>query len=111
MFDHKKYKREWQHNYYHKHRTKIRLQDSVARRKNRRAKKARAVKEFGGKCTECGYDKCQAALEFHHKTPSKDNIQIGKIWFKAWPKIMQELKKCKLVCSNCHKEIHFEELD
>ncbi len=25
---------------------------------------------------------------------------------KAWSKIVEELRKCVLLCSNCHKEIH-----
>ena len=48
----------------------------IARRKqrvhavSRRRKKLKqqAVKYLGGKCICCGYNKCIAALEFHHKS-------------------------------------------
>lgn len=32
----------------------------------RRRVKATLVREAGGRCRLCGYDRCQAALEFHH---------------------------------------------
>ena len=48
--------------------------------------KIQAIKLLGGKCSICGYDKCVDALEFHHENPQE--------------------KEFKLVCSNCHKEIH-----
>lgn len=36
-----------------------------------RALKRLDIEYMGGKCVRCGYDKCQAALEFHHLDPSK----------------------------------------
>lgn len=69
--------------------------------------KKEAVKYKGGKCELCGYFKCLAALDFHHVNP----IEKSKNWkqMKNWPfeKIKKELDKCKLVCSNCHAEIHY----
>jgi hypothetical protein len=69
-------------------------------------KKKRAVDFMGGTCVGCGYNKCIAALEFHHKDPS---IKSGNStqWLKwPWEKQVIELSTCILVCSNCHREIH-----
>lgn len=67
-----------------------------------------AVKAFGGKCASCGYNKCTAALTFHHLDPSKKEFGIGKIRAnsKSWNEIVKELRKCIMLCSNCHLEHH-----
>ncbi len=70
-------------------------------------KKNKLVKYFGGKCSICGYDKCVNALEFHHKNPKEKGDTLSRnITFK---KMLKEAKKCILVCTNCHREIHAKE--
>lgn len=72
-----------------------------------RALKERAVIYKGGKCQQCGYNKCNSALEFHHVNPSEKDFQISKLKLTSWClKIERELDKCTLLCSNCHKEEH-----
>lgn len=73
-------------------------------------KKAFAVERFGGKCTVCGYSKCLAALEFHH-VDNKEEAPSYVIYRWSWKRAKKELKKCILVCANCHREIHHEESD
>lgn len=70
--------------------------------------KEKLVLSMGGKCQCCGYDRCSKALEFHHIDPTQKDFSFAGI--RANPKrltaLIEELKKCILVCSNCHKEIH-----
>ena len=68
-------------------------------------KKAELVKIIGGKCCICGYNKCNAALEFHHKG-NKENSLAKMIRDISKQKALKEIKKCILVCANCHREIH-----
>lgn len=77
-------------------------------KKWRNETKKRIVESFGGGCSICGYNKCQSALALHHLDPSKKEITFGKIRAnpKNWNKIVSELRKCILVCHNCHSEIH-----
>ena len=70
--------------------------------------KERAVYVMGGKCSICGYDKCQSALEFHHLNPEEKEFTFSSNTNRAWSIVREELKKCTLVCSNCHREIHSE---
>ena len=70
--------------------------------------KALAIQEKGGKCVICGYDKCQAALEFHHLDPSKKDPNWKSMRTKNPVKIIEELEKCILLCSNCHSEAHYK---
>lgn len=71
--------------------------------------KAKCVEYKGGKCEICGYDKCQSALEFHHRDPNEKEFQLSKA--KSWSfeeRVTKELDKCQILCSNCHKELHNE---
>ena len=63
---------------------------------------------MGGKCSICGYDKNYAALEFHHVDQSSKSFQLDSRHLSntSMKSIMNEVEKCILVCSNCHKEIH-----
>lgn len=75
----------------------------------RRRFKSKICSLFGNKCNVCGYSKCQEALEFHHLDPNEKDFNFGNI--RANPKnlrnIIDELKKCIMVCANCHREIHY----
>lgn len=72
----------------------------------RRNMKLQAIKMLGGKCSICGYNKCVDALEFYHKNPKEKEFKLGSGNTMSWEEYKNELKKCILVCSNCHKEIH-----
>jgi len=66
------------------------------------------VELFGGKCERCGYSKCYAALEFHHKDPEMKEISIARVMKRKRETALIELKKCELICSNCHREEHWK---
>lgn len=66
----------------------------------------------GGKCEICGYNKCDAALEFHHKNPDEKEFGIAyKGYTRSLEECKKEVDKCILVCANCHREIHEKERD
>lgn len=72
--------------------------------------KKKAVQYKGGKCELCGYDKCLAALDFHHKNPEEKEFGIAtKGMTRSWEKLKKELDKCIMLCSNCHRELHSRE--
>ena len=74
---------------------------------NRRKQMAQmAVESKGGKCQICGYNRCIAALEFHHVDPTQKLFGIrcaGNTM--SWEKMRAELDKCVLLCANCHREV------
>jgi hypothetical protein len=77
-----------------------------------RRKKIFAVNFYGGKCIKCGYDKCINAMEFHHRDPSTKKARPSFIIMRwKWERVKEELDKCDLLCSNCHKEVEYKELD
>lgn len=76
-------------------------------RDRRLARKAKAVEMAGGKCICCGYDRCVSALDFHHLDPEQKERDIKSLICHSWKIIETELAKCALLCSNCHREIHW----
>jgi len=60
------------------------------------------------KCSECGYDKSRAALEFHHLDPTKKDFSISSRWTISHDKLKEEIDKCIMLCANCHRELHEE---
>jgi hypothetical protein len=72
----------------------------------RRRAKLTLVEEAGGRCVACGYDRCVAALHFHHVDPSEKRFAIGgRGLARAMEDLREEAKKCVLVCANCHAEV------
>jgi hypothetical protein len=59
--------------------------------RKRRRYKQKYVDYKGGKCSRCGYDKCNGALHFHHPDDNKE-FSITKGGFtRAWEKVKVEL--------------------
>lgn len=73
--------------------------------KRQQKNKILAVEYKGGKCIDCGYNKCIAALEFHHLDPNTKDPSINLV-FGSFEKIKIELDKCVLLCCRCHRERH-----
>ena len=71
--------------------------------------KTTLVQYKGGKCEICGYDKCVAALDFHHLDPSQKDTNW--IHMRRWnpERVKKEVDKCQLVCRHCHSEIHYNQ--
>lgn len=66
-----------------------------------------AVEYKNSKCEICGYDKCLEALDFHHENPEEKEFNLSdRNLILDWQEIKKELDKCRLVCANCHREIH-----
>jgi hypothetical protein len=59
----------------------------------------------GNKCIICGYNKCNAAMDFHHINPTEKEIKIGQTR-KTFEVLRKELDKCVIMCRNCHAETH-----
>lgn len=82
------------------------LKRAVAKR--RKAVRKRAIEYKGGKCSRCGYKRCQDALEFHHADGGKDFGISQDGLTRSWERVRNEIEKCILICANCHREEHAE---
>lgn len=77
----------------------------------RSAKRARvtALKVDRG-CARCG-EKHPACLEFHHRSAAEKEHNISQLCASnaGWERIQTEIDKCDVLCSNCHRKMHWEE--
>jgi hypothetical protein len=73
--------------------------------------KLAAIKLLGEKCTDCGWKGDQAAFQFHHIDHNNKDFIIGNVANKKWEVIKKELKKCILLCANCHSIRHSSKND
>lgn len=73
--------------------------------------KTRCVELFDSKCADCGLvSEYTEVYDFHHLDPSKKDFSIAKLLSgRTWAKIAEELKKCVMICSNCHRIRHAKE--
>jgi 5-methylcytosine-specific restriction endonuclease McrA len=75
--------------------------------KRRKRLKRKVLDYLGGKCSNCGYDKCTRALSVHHKNPAEKEFGLSEAGMdKSWERIQREADKCILICANCHMELH-----
>lgn len=60
-------------------------------------------------CETCGEDH-PACLDFHHRDPNEKEIPMAKAVASGWgrERILKEIEKCAILCSNCHRKLHFE---
>lgn len=73
----------------------------------RRRRKLNLIHVCGDKCNLCGYNRVINSLEFHHINPQEKEYGIAANGTcHNLEKDLQEVKKCILVCANCHREIH-----
>jgi DNA-binding CsgD family transcriptional regulator len=72
----------------------------------RRRVKRRLVEEAGGACLICGYDRCLAALEFHHRDRKTKLFALSRQGVtRSFEEARAEARKCDLLCANCHAEV------
>jgi hypothetical protein len=58
-------------------------------------------------CTDCG-ETDPMILEFHHLDRATKSFDVGgALDRRNWPAVLEEMKKCEVVCANCHKRRHY----
>ena len=64
-------------------------------------------KFFGGrKCMICEIQSNMPIYELHHHDQLGKETNVSRIMHHSWDKVEKELRKCILVCSNCHRTLH-----
>lgn len=94
----KRYKEQWQ---------KRKHLQGPHFRKLRRENKLKAIEYLGGRCAHCKQIFPTCVYDFHHIDPLTKEKSIGLLLSNNWSeKIIYEIKKCLLLCANCHRILH-----
>lgn len=58
-------------------------------------------------CQECG-ESDPVCLDFHHRDAKEKEFSLGNVKDHGWGKerLLHEIQKCVVVCSNCHRKLH-----
>ena len=75
------------------------MNDYMKRRYHERREEAFEI--LGGSCVKCGREDM---FEIDHIDPSQKEFNISKLWSISKERFLIELKKCQLLCPDCHKE-------
>lgn len=59
-------------------------------------------------CEKCGERRVHL-LDFHHKDKSQKDFNISDKTRMCFEKLMEEINKCFILCSNCHRDFHYLE--
>lgn len=71
--------------------------------------KIKMITYKGGKCVDCELnhkDTHYCVFDFHHLDPKTKDPNFNRIKYQNWDKIKEEIDKCVLLCSNCHRLRH-----
>lgn len=63
------------------------------------------------KCTVRGCGESHpAVLDFHHKDPNAKEAVVAQMIKSGWSikRVKEELKKCVVLCANCHRKLHWK---
>ena len=100
----KKCMRLYNKKYYQKFKPRI-----IKRELEKKKKLNKFVREIRGElsCITCG-ENHPAVLDFHHRDPNTKDFSISQARYKTEKRIIEEMKKCDVLCSNCHRILHWE---
>lgn len=73
--------------------------------KRAQQKKTEWLYKLKTQCIICGEPE-PCCLDFHHIDPNEKDFTIGKHRNRGKDWLLNEIKKCVCVCSNCHRKIH-----
>jgi hypothetical protein len=103
----KEYHKEYHKGWYQRHK------DEVIERKKRRKREIwdwfRRYKSTLY-CMDCGISH-PAALQFHHRNKTEKKMAVSTLVSRAssLKQITNEIKKCDVLCVNCHSKRHWRE--
>jgi hypothetical protein len=102
----KAYHKEHSRKHYLKYKDRI-----IAANKRNRAVHKKTWDKFKTtlSCAQCGFSH-SAALDFHHENPSEKEYNIHKLIGNGrFAQAYEEIKKCIVLCANCHRIHHWQE--
>jgi hypothetical protein len=85
--------------------------DYIAKAKERKKVITEWFEEYRShlKCEDCP-ENHPAVIDFHHIDGDEKEVEISRAVHNSWSieKIKCEISKCRILCSNCHRKLHWQ---
>jgi len=102
----KEYQREWIRN--NPKQQEKNIKSSRARKRKNKILVEEYKNDIGCYCRSCGVYDHPICMDFHHlnEDDKKDTVSRLSSFGYRWEVIQDEIDKCILLCSSCHRKIH-----
>ncbi len=104
---HVEYQKEYSKNWYERHKDKV-----IERKKQGQQEIWNWFRRYKSTlyCMDCGISH-PAVLQFHHRDKTEKSFTISSVVSRATSikQITNEIKKCDVLCVNCHAKRHWRE--
>ena len=99
--------REYNRSYHANRSPEAKAQKIKAQRERRQRITREIAKIKAGAACACG-ESHPACLDFHHESGAKEET-VANAMRRGWSleRVLAEIAKCTLICSNCHRKLHF----
>jgi hypothetical protein len=101
------HQREYQRGWYERHKEKL-----SARREQDKLEILNWFRRYKSTlhCADCGISH-PAVLQFHHRSKAEKKMAVSALVSRAssLKQITSEIKKCDVLCANCHAKRHWRE--
>lgn len=77
-------------------------------KKNKQKSRDLIAEARKGGCVKCGEDH-PAVLDFHHLNDNEKDFNVTQVNRKGFRQVQKEIEKCIVLCSNCHRKLHYKE--
>ena len=108
----KAYFREYNKGWYQQHKDTI-LEKRLEKRRRRELNIRDWFRKYKSElsCMECGENHL-ACLQFHHRDKEEKNFTISNAALRGTSikTLIKEMKKCDILCVNCHAKLHWREI-
>ena len=99
-FNTKEKQREYHKRWYKKNKEK--RYASIKKWQKEARKKIQKIKE-SNPCMDCGQKYPYYVMDYDHREGEEKEFTVAHYTGKAWQRVLNEIAKCDLVCSNCHR--------
>jgi len=97
---------EYSRKYYEKNKEKVL---ATTTKNSKRGKEKWDLFKGSLHCARCKENHI-ACMDFHHIDPSEKEYEVSAlVSSKMFTKAYKEVKKCIVLCANCHRKLHYDE--
>lgn len=55
-------------------------------------------------CMDCNQRYPAYVMDFDHREKESKKMNVGELTNYSWKRLLDEIKKCDIICANCHRE-------